>query len=538
MVAGAHVQRKQRRTGRVVWVAAACVVALLAAGIVFKLTFASREAAADATGCDARTTVHVAVVPELVEVVKKAAGAVAESCRTIEVRAEPAADVVADLQGGATAPDLWIPDSTVWLARLTGSGVSAQTVSDAVASSPVVLVGGPAAEADPSWTAGLSSGLVSMPDPMASAVGALAMLAPRSEKGVTGSTDEEVRAVLVPMAQAYGERRADGRADDVSLDSVTNASQQLIPATERAYLAARDTDGILTALVPATGAPLLTYPLVAPQGASVPILQAGRQLAAWFTSADGVAALGAEGLRGGDGSPSSAAGGVGPIKPLTTPDAVAVAADLRTWQVTSVPSSVLAVFDASGSTDFKAGHQTRMELAVGVAHTALAIFPDHARIGLWVFSIDQGGHGQDWRTMEPMRRLDATVGGLTQRELLNKRADQMLGLTQGGTGLYDTTLAAYQQAVRDYNPAYSNAVVLLTDGANDDPGSISLDGLLGQLKKLSDPQRPVRVIGIAISKDADFGSLDKIAKATGGQAYYAKDPNDITKVFAEALAAS
>ena len=48
-------------------------------------------------------------------------------------------------------------------------------------------------------------------------------------------------------------------------------------------------------------------------------------------------------------------------------------------------------------------------------------------------------------------------------------------LTGGGTGLYDTALAAYRTALRNYDPHYSNAVVLMTDGRNEDPGSISLD---------------------------------------------------------------
>ena len=63
----------------------------------------------------------------------------------------------------------------------------------------------------------------------------------------------------------------------------------------------------------------------------------------------------------------------------------------------------------------------------------------------------------------------------------------MLQLTTGGTGLYDTTLAAYRQPLRDYNPDYYNSVILLTDGADDDPGSVSLTELLKELRSLKDP---------------------------------------------------
>jgi len=173
---------------------------------------------------------------------------------------------------------------------------------------------------------------------------------------------------------------------------------------------------------------------------------------------------------------------------------------------------------------------------VGVAKTALDVFPDRARIGLWVFSIDQGGPGKDWRELEPMRRLDADVHGTSQRDRLDGQAEQMLQLTNGGTGLYDTTLAAYDEALRDYDPAYSNSVILMTDGANDDPGSISLDRLVRELKQARSPKRPVRIIGIGISDDADYPALRRIAEATGGQAYSADTPEDILGVFAKAIA--
>ena len=64
----------------------------------------------------------------------------------------------------------------------------------------------------------------------------------------------------------------------------------------------------------------------------------------------------------------------------------------------------------------------------------------------------------------------------------------------------------------------------MTDGANDDPGSISLDRLVRELKPARSPKRPVRIIGIGISDDADYPALKRIAEATGGQAYSAEPP--------------
>jgi Mg-chelatase subunit ChlD len=212
-----------------------------------------------------------------------------------------------------------------------------------------------------------------------------------------------------------------------------------------------------------------------------------------------------------------------------------VASRLLSWRTLGVPSSILAVIDASGSMDFSAGVGTRMQLLSDAAGLALDFLPDQARVGLWIFSIDKGGPKQDWRVLEPTQRLDTPRFGRTQRSALQARAVQLVGVTGGGTGLYDTALAAYRQAQRDYHKAYSNAVVLMTDGANEDPGSISLPDLIARLKAMQDPDRPVRIIAIGISDDADLGSLDRIATATGGKAFLARDPADIATVFGRAV---
>lgn len=48
-------------------------------------------------------------------------------------------------------------------------------------------------------------------------------------------------------------------------------------------------------------------------------------------------------------------------------------------------------------------------------------------------------------------------------------------LDGGGTGLYETTLAASHKAQSTYDPHFVNSVVIVTDGANEDPNGISLD---------------------------------------------------------------
>jgi hypothetical protein len=162
--------------------------------------------------------------------------------------------------------------------------------------------------------------------------------------------------------------------------------------------------------------------------------------------------------------------------------------------------------------------------------------PGDYALGLWVFAY-QLENGEDWAELVPTRELDAAVGGRTQREVL----DEQLGtipdlLTPGGTGLYDTTLAAVRAASEDYDPTAVNSVLVLTDGTNeDDESGLELDELLATLSSEADPDRPVKVIGVALGPDADLEALQEIADTTGGEAYSAVDPADLQTVLFDAL---
>ena len=479
----------------------------------------------------AKQDVRFTVAPRLGPVLGAALEEVDPSCVRVTVDERGERAVLDSVFFGMDAPDLWIPDGDWGVSKMP-----VDVVSPSVASTPVLLVGGPNARSAPSWGAALTSGAVAMPDPLTDSVGTMVMLAPRQEAAAAGGDLRAARSFLVPTAQAYGEVAAEGAEVDVSLDALTAASDTVVATTEEDLLAARGASRGLRVVVPRSGAALMRFPLTVRDDASPEVRELARDLVAWFASDDGLAALREAGLRRGDGRPVSAGTGLGRLDFLPSPAGSHVDDYRFTWQVMSVPSSVLAVFDVSGSMDFAADDGlTRIDVATGAADVALELFPGHARVGLWAFSIDQGGPGQDWRVLEPLRRLDATVGGVTQRERLAGRSAGLASLTTGGTGLYDTAIAAYRQAVRDYDPGYVNSVILLTDGANDDPGSVSGAELLRRLRALRDPERPVRIIGVAISDDADLRSLRRIADATGGRAHRADDPEDILQVFASEI---
>jgi hypothetical protein len=530
MVSGQHVQRRRaRRLGLAVVI---CVVATGA------LTFAGTRLqghendAADGADTDCAGPVEVTVSPLLAAPLQEAADALSSDCAAFIVIARPEQKVLEDLFFGKPAPEVWVPQGEWNLEK-----AQMTVVSEAVASTPVVLVGGPAARAPASWTDALASGRVDLPDPLSDTLGALTVVTPQLEAALTGADPEAARASLVAVAQRYGDVASRGETVDTSLTGLGGASRREVVTTEAAFLAARRTDSDLVAVTPPTGTGLLRFPLAVRGDASPAARGAAERLGSWLTSERGSASLVAAGLRRGDGVPTAPGTGAGSLSYLPSPTSADVDAALLTWRVLSIPSSVLAVFDVSGSMAFDApAGGRRIDVAVDSATTALALFPDHARIGLWEFSTDRGPGGRDWVVLEPIRRLDTVVDGETQRQRLGEQAESMKESTDGGTGLYDTALAAYRYALQNYDENYSNSVILLTDGSNDDPGSISERELLRRLDKLVDPQRPVRIIGVGVSEDADLATVRRIAAATGGSAYQADTSEDLLRVFAQEIA--
>jgi hypothetical protein len=104
----------------------------------------------------------------------------------------------------------------------------------------------------------------------------------------------------------------------------------------------------------------------------------------------------------------------------------------------------------------------------------------------------------------------------------------------GGTGLYDTTLAAVRAVRSGWDPNRVNSVLILSDGRNDDDG-MSLGELLRRLTDEQDPARPVPVTAIAFGPGGDIRALRRISEVTGGSAYEATDPATIARIFLDSV---
>jgi Ca-activated chloride channel family protein len=222
------------------------------------------------------------------------------------------------------------------------------------------------------------------------------------------------------------------------------------------------------------------------------------------------------------------------------PRAVLVADEVtrttQEWTALTRPTNLLLVLDISGSmkTPVPGAGKSRLELAKDAATRTVKLFQNKdARVGLWVFSTLENG-SRDYRTVVPLGRIGDQMnsGGTRQQQMI----DRITSLkTSRDTGLYDTTAAAQQAMLDNYQKDAHNIVVLMTDGKNDDPpGGLTLAQLTDKLKK-TPKDKPVQVVMVAYGSDADFTTLSQISQLTGAQAFSSTEEFDINRVLPAAV---
>ena len=234
--------------------------------------------------------------------------------------------------------------------------------------------------------------------------------------------------------------------------------------------------------------------------------------------------------------PITAANGADPNEPqalLEVPDPKVAIGILDQWDEQRKPARVLLVIDISGSMGDPAtedGFETKLDLAKQAAIAALGEFNDKDEVGLRVFSTDLTSDGATSLDLVPVGPIGQ------QRADLSRAIDDLV--PTNGTPLYDVTGASYATMLDGFDPARINAVVLLTDGRNEDEDpdddADQLDGLLDELRAGNEGQqtRPVRIFPIAYGADADLSTLRRLADATTGAAYDSSNPTAINDVFA------
>ncbi len=238
------------------------------------------------------------------------------------------------------------------------------------------------------------------------------------------------------------------------------------------------------------------------------------------------------------GAPVTKTNGVDPNQPATllqVPAPPVMLSLLDKWREQRKGARVLIVLDVSGSMKEPADPSdpsgaTKLDLAKKAAIEALGEFKSDDEVGLRIFTTGLGpNQDQNFQDLLPVQPMS------TNREALaSKIRDQF---PQSATPLYDVAGSSFTDMVKDYDPARINAIVLLTDGRNDDGDTSDdrqqLNRLLSKLTKGTEGEssKPVRIFPIAYGKDADLDTLKEMAQATNAAAYDASNPETITKVF-------
>jgi len=231
------------------------------------------------------------------------------------------------------------------------------------------------------------------------------------------------------------------------------------------------------------------------------------------------------------GAPVVPANGVDPAQPQTTlglPAPAVLGKLISKWDEQRKGAKVMLVMDVSGSMGEEAGAngETKLDLAKRAAVSALDQFRPDDQVGLRIFSTHVS-------PTEPSDYADVVpIGPIgPQRELLASKIRALIPIQ--ATPLYTTAKASFDQLRDSFDATRINAVVLLTDGKNEDPRNSDLNALVADLRSGSEGQAtsPVRLFTIAYGKDADLSTLRTMAEATNGAAYDARDPRTIETVF-------
>jgi hypothetical protein len=520
--------------------------------------------------CAERTTLRVATAPSIAPPARAVADRLEarERCLDVIVEARESADVLQDLartapgSAGTAAgspsasgppssappaavpaapPDAWLPESTLWLRRARAAGafqVPAEGVS--VASTPIVLAldgrsatrlgrraGWPALVADPKPPVP-----VVLPDPATSPVGFGALVGIRGLGRAAQQDSAAAGAAAIMRRLAPRTVSVDG--ETVPPPAGPGAREAAVVSTEQQVLLGAAAGRRQVAVYPPAAVPGPDYPY------AVLTTGPGRPGATAFLRAllatEGATAVTGHGLRTPRGeAPAAVPAGAGirtadypPARLPREPDALRL---LNAWGGVHISARMLAVFDVSGSmaAQVPGSAETRLSATVKAAQGGAGLLLGTTQIGVWAFSTDLDGD-RDYREIVPV----GPVG--PRRAAIVEQLGRMKVKPNGATGLYDTTLAAYRDATRNWTPGRINMVLILTDGKDDNASGISRADLLRELGGLVDRKRPVPILFIGVGPDIDPDELRQIATVTGGRVALTERPSGIRQIFFTALA--
>ena len=490
---------------------------------------------------------RVVAAPEIAPVVSAAAKTLdddpAKSCDPIEVVAEEPGLTVAN----AAKPDIWIPSSSAWLGIANAGGAAFTAEGKPLAHSPIMLAAPVAvttsiAKGDQtSWaqlTGALAAGrlaAVTMPDAQASTTGLLSVYGVNAAMART--TPDAGIAQL--RALTLRSRLAEATADPTKL--MSRIAEQwntngvvydvgVFPTTEqqlRTYQQGKHTVQLKGAF-PADGQVEADYPFAVAKNNQDTELTA--QLRAAITR-----------------SSLTKAG----FRPAPLPNTLPLPAQPKQllamatmWsEYKSLSTQVLLLIDASGSMNKKiaapgGGTTTRAGLLRESGRFAAELFAEDTTVGMWYF-------GQPTPTSPPHKEvvsygpITAPINGKTRREALAKAMVDYRAADNSGTPLYKTVLDGVAEMREKVSPGTVTLVVVLTDGEDGESTfKMTQAQFMTKLAAEQDPSRPVPVLALGYGPDVDMKALTAMSEATGGKAFPATNPADLSSAIAKAFLAA
>lgn len=530
--------------------AAAAILGVVLVAYVAVQVFDNQNNVAKRPTCTGSQEISISVTPELEAPVRAITkqitddkAAVNDICLSFTVRGVTSIEVFNLLANGdddSDTPNLWIPDSEMWLGRTGILGDRVLPMKASMALSPLVLATtkAQAAQLRPiagNWADLTDKGKVALADPDKSMTTLQALLGiRRTIRGDKVESRERIGRTII--------QRAQDRVKDLTeeLGRASTGLKHAVPTSEQQFLktAKANPDADLTALVPTTGTVMFDYPIYAVMLGNEdveldPTIEAGKTLIRYAESEAGKKILHDAGFRDSVSKavPDPKAVKLPPeLKPVLAPtDADDI---LRTWAAVTLDPRLLTVIDVSGTMGNKAegSRSTRIELARQAARTALTYYPNSAKFGMWIFSQNLGPGGEDYRSLVDVNALDPV-----HRRNVEKALDGLPRQVAGGTGLYDTVLAAYRSARRNFESGRANTMVLLTDGKDDNVSNTDLETLVRQLRNETTADKPIQVILVGLGPDADIAVLRQLADAMDGQAFKAQNTEDMQSIVIDAL---
>ena len=505
------------------------------------------------TGCGSTTTINVVASPDLAPIVTAAGRQVSEQgrgdCYQVNVSGRESSATAESLavSDGTERPDVWIPESTMWLQRAQDKGAWSVPVSGtSIASSPVVLAVAEATASELGWpgtelkwgevigpAAKLSN--VGFADPAKDPVGVSALIGLQALIKDTPDPGGASAAAMRKLSPNTVSQQSElfGR-----LPGGTNPAEPLnaFPTSENALLrhnVKQEGTPLVAAYAPV---PALDYPYaVLPETADAQ-RKAAEKFLDKLMDQESSEALADAGFRTPDGKAlrdrsQDKRTSARPMTPMRLPAADQVEQVLNSWAAVNLSGRVQVLLDVSGSMNkpVPGTQSNRMEVLLQAAIAGVSLFKPTTKIGWWLFSTKLDGD-KDYTVLLPMRTVSEQVAAGAVDKLRSVKA-----VPNGGTGMFDSVLAAYKDARQNWEPGRINTVIVMTDGKNEDPDGITMDTLLAELAKLQDAKRPLKLVGIGIGPDIDPAELKRVAEATGGAAFTTADPTKIGEVFYAAL---